>query len=72
MCQDTRAKTWGVLMYKKVLSDVDIERKEIVSFYISWFEWFKLFLLLLTWGLMATIQRDIAPDCHIVREKKNN
>lgn len=33
MSQDTRAETWGVLMYIKVLSDVDKERIEIITFY---------------------------------------
>jgi hypothetical protein len=29
-----------------------------------------ILLILFIWGLMAAIQRDIAPDCLIVREKK--
>ena len=33
MSQDTRAATWGVLMYKKVLSDVDIEIAIFVGFF---------------------------------------
>ena len=40
MSQDTRAETWGVLMYKKVLSDVDIERIEIVTFFVGFFKSF--------------------------------
>ena len=32
--RDTRAETWGVLMYKMVLSDVDIKRIEIATFFM--------------------------------------
>ena len=53
MCQDTRAKTWGVLMYKKVLSDVDIERIEIVTFFVGFF---KSFLIWYTFQCEFSIQ----------------